>query len=159
MDQIIRQTMRVHWNRLADMGITSEDNTGLQCRGPPRSGFPRFSPKLSKKYFWTLLPMPPENSQKTFRRRHKMWTPPQKTSRTGFLTVFEGFGTRKDTKGRRALRARSPLVAFEVANPSKTLRKPSGGGFLEGFSTFWGGAGGFFEGFLAAFAKLVKRVF
>ena len=30
---------------------------------------------------------------------------------------------------------------------------------MEGFSTFWGGAGGFFEGFLAALAKWSKHCF
>ena len=75
------------------------------------------------------------------------------------MRVFEGFcHPERDQRGARASRA-PPLGGFEGG---KTLEKPSKklrGRFLEGFSTIWGGAGRFFEGFPAALAKWSKRIF
>ena len=65
----------------------------------------------------------------------------------GFGRVFEGFGTRKGTNGGRA------LVAFEVANPSKTLQKASKKhqkSSREGWGKVWGR---FLEGFGRVFGR------
>ena len=50
------------------------------------------------------------------------------------------------------------MVIFNP-KPLKNRQKILRGMFLKGFSSFWAGAGGFFEGFLAALGKVTKHCF
>ena len=70
----------------------------------------------------------------------------------GFLKVFEGFCHQKTQKRAARASARRPFLSFLIP-------KASGGEFFEGFSIFFGMAGGFFEGFWPALEKSQIRVF
>ena len=133
------------------------------CQLGPQHGSqmaPKMDSKTIKKHVLATFPIPPKKHSKNILAPSKnIEKHSNKNSPECFLSVFEAFLSSRMGRGVPAPAGGSGGNPFSIPKRFNNIQKTFQGVSFECFSTFFKGAGVFFECFLGVLDKLPKHVF